>query len=128
MSDKKDVVILSRSIDNITFEIKELCRQSKITVLVYAVEIGRRLVEAKAALPYGSWGEWLKNEVEFSQSSANNFMRLYEEYGSSKGSCVLSFEDSQSIANLPYTKALQLLSIPSEERESFVSENNVVEI
>ncbi|MBQ7124922.1 MAG: DUF3102 domain-containing protein [Clostridia bacterium] len=36
--------------------------------------------------------------------------------------------NSQTIGNLPYTKALLLLSVPSEEREEFVEENNVVEM
>ena len=69
----------AREIGIITAEIKDLCRQAQTMALLYAVEIGRRLDEAKRALPYGKWGEWLKNEVEFSQSSANNFMKLYEE-------------------------------------------------
>ena len=68
----------AREIGVITAEIKDLCRQAQTMALLYAVEIGRRLDEAKRALPYGKWGEWLKNEVEFSQSTANNFMRLFE--------------------------------------------------
>ena len=73
-----------REIGVITAEIKDLCRQAQTMALLFAVEIGRRLEEAKRALPYGAWGDWLKSEVEFSQSTANNFMRLFEEYGSSQ--------------------------------------------
>lgn len=117
-----------REISVITSEIKELCRQAKTMALVYAVEIGRRLVEAKQTLPYGSWGEWLKNEVEFSQSSANNFMKLFEEYGSAQISVFGACVDSQSFANLPYSKALQLLAIPKEEREAFAEEVKAEEL
>lgn len=111
-----------REIGVITAEIKDLCRQAQTMALLFAVEIGRRLEEAKRALPYGAWGEWLKMEVEFSQSTANNFMRLFEEYGSSQISIFGASVDSQTFANLPYSKALQLLAVPKEERESFAKE------
>ena len=108
----------AREIGIITAEIKDLCRQAQTMALLYAVEIGRRLDEAKRALPYGKWGEWLKNEVEFSQSSANNFMKLYEEYGAAQISIFGASVDSQTFANLPYSKALQLLAVPRDEREA----------
>ncbi len=70
----------ARDIGVITAEINNIKAQVSALALMYAVEIGRRLYEAKAALPYGQWGEWLKNEVNFSQSTANNMMRLFDEY------------------------------------------------
>lgn len=112
----------AREIGVITAEIKDLCRQAQTMALLYAVEVGRRLEEAKRALPYGKWGEWLKNEVEFSQSSANNFMKLYEEYGAAQISIFGASVDSQTFANLPYSKALQLLAVPRDEREAFAEE------
>lgn len=111
-----------RDIAVITKEIKDIQRQAKATALMYAVEIGRRLSEAKSLLPYGKWGEWLRDEVEFSQSSANNFMRLFDEYGSAQISIFGASVDSQTLGKLPYTKALQLLAIPSDEREEFAEE------
>lgn len=114
--------VQTREINVITAEIKNLRCQAQSMALLYTVEIGRRLVEAKQALPHGKWGDWLKNEVEFSQSTANNFMRLYEEYGSAQISFFGASVNSQSIANLPYSKALQLLAIPQDERETFVQE------
>ena len=112
----------AREIGIITAEIKDICRQAQSMALLYAVEIGRRLEEAKRALPHGKWGEWLENEVEFSQSTANNYMKLFEEYGEAQISIFGASVNSQSIGNLPYSKALQLLAIPKEEREAFVQE------
>ena len=112
----------SRNITEITSEIIELRRQANCIQVAYAVEIGRRLVEAKTVLPYGQWGEWLKNEVDFSQSTANNLMKIFEEYGASQISLFGAISNSQTIANLPYSKALQLLSVPAEEREAFAEE------
>lgn len=111
-----------RDLTTVTSEIKFYKRQTEIAVLAGAIEIGRRLVEAKAMVGHGNWGTYLKEEVNFSQSTANNMMRLYEEYGT--GQTTL-FGNSQSFMNLDPTKALKLLQIPEEEREAFVAENDV---
>lgn len=117
-----------RDIEVITAEIKDLCSQAKTMALLYVVEIGRRLKEAKEALPYGQWGDWLKNEVEFSQSTATNYMRLFDEYGSSQISIFGASVDSQTFAKLPYSKALQLLAVPTAERETFANEVGVEDL
>lgn len=118
----------SRDIGIVTAEIKEIRRQANNMALMYAIEIGRRLVEAKSVLPHGEWGDWLKNEVDFSQSSANNFMKLYEEYGEVQLSVFGAVANSQTIGNLAYSKALQLLALPENEREKFAKEVNAEEI
>lgn len=111
-----------REIGVITQEIRQLCQQAQATALMYIVEIGRRLVEAKTALPHGEWGGWLKNEVGFSQSTAENYMRLFEEYGASQITIFGASVDSQTFAKLPYSKALALLAVEREEREKFAEE------
>ena len=111
-----------RDISVITEEIKELNSQAQRVALWYIIEIGRRLEEAKSLLPHGEWGRWLGEEVNFSQSTANNFMKLYREYGASQITLFGAVSNSQAFANLPYTKALQLLAIPADEREEFARE------
>lgn len=116
-----------REISVVTAEIRTLTGQAQHMILHYAMEIGRRLVEAKSLLPHGEWGNWLKNEVNYSKSTANNFMRIYEEYSENQ----IGFEtisNFQALGNLSYTKALALLAIPAEERESFALEVNAEEI
>lgn len=114
-----------RDIDIITGEINSLLSQAQCLLLTYAIEIGRRLIEAKSLLPHGEWGNWLKEKVGFSQSSANNYMKIFEEYGDEQITLFGAVPNSQTLGNLPYTKALKLLALPSEEREEFVSENKV---
>ena len=111
-----------RDLVTITNEICFYKRQTELALLSGAIEIGRRLVEAKALVGHGNWGAYLKEEVSFSQSTANNMMRLYEEYGTGQ---VSMFGNSQSIMNLDPTKALKLLAIPAEEREEFAAEHDV---
>lgn len=106
-----------REISVITDEIISLKTQANNMMLMYAIEVGRRLVEAKAMLQHGEWGAWLEEKVDFTQRSATNLMRIYEEYGKNS--------NWKSISDLSYTKALKLLSIPEEEREEFLQENKV---
>ena len=116
----------SRTVETVTLEIRTLQHQAQGIILSYAIEIGRRLEEAKAMLPHGEWGAWLKKELDFSQSTAQNFMRVFREYGDSQQSLFGSTTKSQMFGNLTYSKALRLLAIPNEEeRERFVAENDV---
>ena len=92
------------------------------TVLTNVIEIGRRFAEAKAMLPHGEFGAWLENSTGYSQRTANNFMRLFDAYGDQQASMFGANPNSQAFANLPYTKALALLSVPEEAREDFARE------
>lgn len=114
-----------RDIKTITAEIITLTRQAQKMILNYAIEVGRRLCEAKSMLPHGQWGAYLAQEVEFSQSTANNFMKIFEEYGAEQMTLDGAVAKSQTLGNLTYSKALKLLAVPAEEREDFVKKHDV---
>lgn len=121
-----DVPPPPRTVETVTLEIRTLQHQAQGIILNYAIEIGRRLEEAKAMLPHGEWGAWLKRELDYSQSTAQNFMRVFREYGDSQQSLFGGATKSQTFGNLTYSKALRLLAIPDEdEREKFAVENDV---
>lgn len=117
-----------RTLGMISLEIRTLQQQAQQVVLGYAIEIGRRLTEAKAMVSHGAWGDWLREEVRYSKSTANNFMRIFDAYGSEQMGLFGPEAKSQTLGNLPYTKALQLLALPEEEREAFAEENHVDEL
>lgn len=117
MTIKKDPQVLA-------IEIRNLQQQAQVVVLSYAIEIGRRLCEAKAVLEHGRWGPWLAEQVEFSQSTAQNYMKIYERYGSEQIS-LFGDAKTETIGNLPYTKALKLLAVPDEEMDDFLAEHDV---
>ena len=117
--------VAPRDIDTITVEIKEIQSRAQSLAVMYAVEIGRRLKEAKAILPHGEWGKWLSERVEFTQRTAQNFMKICDEYGGENAPSYLGFSNTKHVSHLPYSKALQLLAIPAEEREEFVATNDV---
>lgn len=100
-------------------EIRELTRQAKAMTLYYGVEIGRRLKSAKEMVQYGTWGDWIKENTEFSQATASRFMRLFEEYGASQIGIFGAEVESSTLQNLSISNALRLLAVPEEEREAF---------
>lgn len=113
----------TRSLETVTAEILTITGQVKCAVVSAAIEIGRRLVEAKELVPHGEWGKYLEEKVSFSPSQAGNMMRLYNEYGSNQES--LFGGGAKAIEALSVTSAIRLLSLPAEEREAFVEENDV---
>jgi hypothetical protein len=123
MNDSKIDVVRTPNI--IAVEINSIKEQTRKMLLFNSIEIGRRLVEAKEMIPHGEWGNWLEISVEYSQSTANNLMRIFEEYGSNQ---ITFFDDnakSQALGNLSYTQAVALLGIPADEREDFIQEHDI---
>lgn len=114
-----------RTPDVIGAEIRGLTQQAKTMTLWFGIEIGRRLTEAKALLEHGQWLPYLKEQTEFSQSSASRLMRLYDEYGANQ-TCLFGAELNQStLTNLSISNALRLLAVPENEREDFAKEHDV---
>ena len=101
-----------RSIETITSEILQMKEDAGNAI----IGIGQRLIEAKAMLPHGEWTQWLTEQVEFSERTAQNFMRLAREWS-----------NPQALADLGATKALTLLALPPEERQQFIEENHIVD-
>lgn len=114
-----------RTPDTVAVEIRVLQQQARQMAVSYAIEIGRRLVEAKEMVSHGQWGQWLQEEVSYSKSTANNLMRIYQEYGSEQVDMFSDPEKRQALEKLSYTQALLLLAVPEEERTDFAEENHV---
>ena len=87
----------------------------KATAGTAILEIGKRLIEAKALLNHGEWGEWLEQKVDFSEVTAQRFMRLAKEYS-----------NPSPVTVLGASKALILLALPGSERDEFMSEKHTV--
>lgn len=100
-----------RPLDLLTEEILFYKRQAGGAI----IEIGKRLLEAKAQLGHGEWLPWLREKVDISERSAQNFMRLAREYSK-----------SADIADLGASKALALLALPETERAEFAAETHTV--
>ena len=78
--------------------------------------IGRGLIEAKAQLPHGEWLPWLTMRVEFSEATAQNYMKLVRKYS-----------NPEALRDLGYTKALMLLALPDGTREEYIETTHIVD-
>lgn len=103
--------LMTRPIEVIESEILLFKAQASASLL----EIGRRLIEAKAQLNHGEWLPWLTEKVEFSARSAERFMKIAEGY-----------KDSDTVSSLGTRKALALLAFEDSEREEFLAEKHEV--
>lgn len=107
-----------RSIEDVTRDIHAKTGE----FLRAAIEIGRLLFEAKAMVAPGSWSKYIEEELPFSHSWANNYMKLYTAWGSDQTSL---FGDSHAYMNLRPSQALELLRLPEGEREEFMATHDV---
>lgn len=119
-----------RTADTIATEINTIKRQTQKIMLASSIEIGKRLTEAKDMIDHGAWGKWLQDNVNYSERTAQNLMRVYEQYGDKFGMTEMDSLFASGAPNvfeeLSYTQALALLSLPTDaEREEFVKENDV---
>ena len=73
------------------------------------IQIGNLLLEAKKQVPHGEWGDWLISNIDFSQNTANRFMR-----------CALVFSNYEPAHNLNQAQMFELLALPSKKIKEFI--------
>lgn len=97
--------MITRPLETIEGEILFYKQQTAIGIM----EIGKRLIEAKAQLPHGTWGAWLKEKVDFTDRTARRFMK-----------CASEFSNRTTLSDLGQSKLFALLDLPIEDREEFI--------
>ena len=117
MTVREPITVTGRSSNTIAAEIVAITNQTKQMVVMSAIEVGKRLEEAKSLLEHGEWGSFVERECLLSHRSANNCMKLFREWRDNP--------NSQALANISYTNAVRLLSLPEEEREELMQEHDV---
>jgi len=74
----------------------------------HAMEAGRLLIEAKEQVGHGEWLPWLRANCEFSERTAQAYMRVAKRAGELEAS-------PQRVADLPLREALALLAAPQPQ-------------
>ncbi len=85
------------------------------SAIVSFKEAGDRLIQVKASLPHGEWGDWLAEHCpDISERTARNYMRLAENWQQLE-------ENGNGVADLSLRKAMELLktakALPEGEEE-----------
>lgn len=118
--------------DAIASEINAIKKTTEKTVrgvmLRAVVDIGRLLTEAKGMVPHGEWGAWLEKNVDYSQTTAGDMMRLYAEYGDTQVPLDGGPTDDELFGAIAPSKALALLALPREERREYVQTHDVDDV
>ena len=108
---------LIRDAATIAGEINAIKQEVRETAIRGTIEIGKRLIEAKSLVPYGQWGKWLEENVDYSERTAQDAMRIAMEYGK---------RETQALAEIQNTtQAVLLLALSSAERDQFVQEHDM---
>ena len=121
--DEKEVMLYEA--DEIALEINVIKRRLAQETILAAVEIGKLLVKAKEKVPHGMWGDWLSENVAYSQSTANNMMRLYKEYGEQEQISFFSENPMEIFGNLSQSQAVALLGLSYERRKEYVETHDM---
>lgn len=106
-----------RTLPVIAAEIKTIEQNVAKTAMEGAIQIGERLQEAKEQVGHGNFGQWCKDNLNYSQKTADRFMKVAAEYGDESNWTMLS--------NISISNALSLLKLPEEDREKFVEEHPI---
>jgi hypothetical protein len=113
MSTKTEVVVIDTTTTTISFErftneFNKLAPEFES----FALKAGRLFIEAKEELGHGNFLKWLQNEIRFSVSTANRFMNL-------AGSNI----NLSALTNLGISKSYEVMRLPENVRECFISES-----
>lgn len=108
-----------RTAETVAAEIRMIWETGRRVTMLCGIEIGRRLCEAKELVGHGEWLNWLAQETPFSDRHAQNYMRIFREYGADQLGLFGPETNAKYISDLPISKALLLLSVPESDREEF---------
>jgi len=108
--------VIAREINQIKTETFRFLQMAHASVYRSAREIGRLLIEAKETVEAGQWVTWLRENVDYSEDTAQKLMRTYREFDPIK---------VPAFADLNYSQMVALFPLPPGDRESFVNENDV---
>lgn len=106
----RDAALIAQEINQIKAEVRD-------TAIRGAIEIGKRLMEAKSVVPYGSWGKWLEDNVSYSERTAQDLMRIAREYSRTETETLSQIQNKE--------QAVLLLALDARERAAFVEEHDM---
>ena len=96
-------------------EINTIKLQVQAVVQNATLEIGKRLIQAKAAVPHGCWGKWLAEKVEYSERTAQLLISTYKRFGDGQQKLFGPSVDPELVAQLNRSQIFTLMSIKNED-------------
>ena len=81
-----------------------LAQEAAATAIEYAVAAGELLIEEKKSVGHGGWLSWIQENVDFSERTARNYMRVAQALPK------LEDEERQRVADLSFRDVLSTLA------------------
>lgn len=126
--DIKAKAVIERTPEIIAVEINSIKNQIQQAMLTASISIGRKLTEAQHLVEKGCWGQWLQENVDYSERTASNLMRIFKEYGQLGQQELFDAPANRpEFAKLSYTQAVALLGLPSEDAKIDFINNNPID-
>lgn len=116
MAEERLMATDTRTAEEIAGSINRIKEEVREAVLEGSIRIGQELKAAKSKVPYGEWGEWLETNVAYSVRTAQNLMRIADEYGRRR---------TDAMEGLSITQAVLLLGLPADQREAYVESHDM---
>lgn len=108
------------AIESPPFKVEDMtldARAERIRQLVKGIaynvaQIGFELIEAKKQVGHGGWAQWLKENFQWTQQTAGNYMRIAERFGD--GKLKNAFRFGQAVL-------LEMTKLPAGTEEKFIA-------
>lgn len=118
-------VVQERTLEVIATEIRTIDNHVCQVALQGAIEIGARLEEAKEKVGHGNWENWCKENLNYSKSQAERFMKISAEYGNENSPYLSAISKTYTCTDFSISKAFRLLQVPEEEVEDFTKNKDM---
>jgi hypothetical protein len=89
-----------------------------IQSLDHAIRIGELLSKVKTQLPHGRWIPWLNSNVKFSERTARNYMRVFENRAMLKSASVADLGEAYQMLIGQSQRILETNSAPMTKAEA----------
>lgn len=120
---ERSAAVIAEEINQIKSQTYGVVMAAKNFAYRSCMEIGRRLEEAKALVAHGEWGNWLAQNVDYSESKAENLMRMYREFGDEQIDMLTGRSEAEVFERLSQSQLVELFALPKPMRAEFVEEH-----
>lgn len=106
-----DESLADKEPEQLKAEILAIKEHARKTATMDAIAIGQRLRELRQRIPFGSWGQYIRDNLDYSERTAENLVKLAETYEGDR---------MRLVEHLDMTKALLLVGVTEADREQLI--------
>ena len=118
-----------RTKEIIIAEIKTVYANIHETAFWGSIRIGQGLKELKQLIPHGELTDYIQDNLGFSPRKFQQYVQFNDQYGDEKLPRTLEqYQIPHTYADLNFSNALRLLTVPEDQVEDFVIENDVTDM